>query len=114
MEVDPTAITSIGIGAKIGPWSTGSRTVRCYRQVVTREGDDQEKPSADTSDARKVLGIPHDWSRPTVQRAKSRLYNSEDVRLFPPKSFGAGWTINFYWILHPFEFRRKRASPKRS
>jgi hypothetical protein len=20
--------------------------------------------------------------------------------MFPPKSFGAGWTINFYWLVH--------------
>ena len=47
-----------------------------------------------------VHGLPYDWRRPTVSRAKSRMWNGEDPRMFPPKSFGAGWTVNFYWLAH--------------
>ena len=52
----------------------------------------------------KWLGIPYDWRKPTEERAKSRLWNSDDPRIWTPKSFGAGWTINFYWLFH----RRRR------
>jgi uncharacterized membrane protein len=40
------------------------------------------------------------------------MWNSEEPRLFPPKSFGAGWTINFYWLVHPVKFfaSRKRST----
>lgn len=41
------------------------------------------------------LGIPYDWRRPTAARAKSRLWNRDDRRLFPPKAYGWGYTINF-------------------
>jgi hypothetical protein len=57
--------------------------------------DDPRKPQD-----KDVLGLPYDWRRPTVARAKARMWNREDPRMFPPKSFGAGWTINFYWLVH--------------
>jgi hypothetical protein len=40
------------------------------------------------------LGIPYDWRRPTVVRAKARWWNPGDPRLFTPKVFGWGWDIN--------------------
>ena len=44
----------------------------------------------------RFLGLPYDWRRPDRQRVKSRSWNSEDRRLFPPKSFGWGFGLNFY------------------
>ena len=41
----------------------------------------------------KFLGIPYDLRRPTLARLKSRWWNPEEPRLFPPKSLG--WAINF-------------------
>ena len=61
-----------------------------------------------TSHRRKTgiyLGIPYDWRRPTVARAKSRWWNPRDRRLFTPKTFGWGWDINFARL-----FRRKPKS----
>jgi uncharacterized membrane protein len=65
----------------------------------------ESKDEGDSSDPhvrvdKDVKGLPYDWRRPTVARAKSRMWNREDPRMFPPKSFGAGWTINFYWLVH--------------
>jgi uncharacterized membrane protein len=45
------------------------------------------------------LGIPYDWRRPTVARAKSRWWNPEDPRLLTPKTFGWGWDINLARLL---------------
>jgi hypothetical protein len=56
----------------------------------------------------KVAGIPYDTRPPTRERAKSTYWNSESTRLFPPKVFGLGWTINFYWIAHPFSRGKAR------
>lgn len=66
-----------------------------------------------SADEKKVMGVPYDWSRPTATRIKSRLYNSEDPRLFPPKAFGVGWTINFYWFVHPARFLSRRRYDQR-
>lgn len=45
------------------------------------------------------MGIPYDWRKPTVARAKSRLWNPDDPRIFTPKSYGMGWDINFARLL---------------
>ena len=42
------------------------------------------------------LGVPYDWRRPTVARAKSRWWNPDDPRLFTPRAFGVGWDLNLY------------------
>ena len=59
-----------------------------------------EKSDPHVIEDKQVRGLPYDWRRPTKARAKSRMWNREDPRMFPPKSFGAGWTINFYWLVH--------------
>jgi hypothetical protein len=41
------------------------------------------------------LGIPYDWRRPTPERIRSRLWNPDEPKLFVPRVFGWGWTINF-------------------
>jgi hypothetical protein len=42
-----------------------------------------------------VAGIvPYDFRMPTLERARSRWWNTDDERLFVPQVFGVGWTIN--------------------
>ena len=42
-----------------------------------------------------VAGIvPYDFRMPTLERARSRWWNTRDDRLFVPQVFGVGWTIN--------------------
>jgi hypothetical protein len=42
-----------------------------------------------------VAGIvPYDFRMPTLERARSRWWNTDDDRLFVPQVFGVGWTIN--------------------
>jgi hypothetical protein len=42
-----------------------------------------------------VAGIvPYDFRMPTLERARSRWWNTGDERLFVPQVFGVGWTIN--------------------
>lgn len=53
-------------------------------------------------------GFPYDWRRPTVRRVRSRIWNPDEPRLFPPKSFGWGYTINLYWLVHPLRYLRQR------
>lgn len=43
----------------------------------------------------KVAGIPYDFRRPTWKRAKQRMWNRREKRVFTPKSWGIGWTLNF-------------------
>jgi hypothetical protein len=42
-----------------------------------------------------VAGIvPYDFRMPTLERARSRWWNTDDDRLLVPQVFGVGWTIN--------------------
>ena len=38
--------------------------------------------------------VPYDFRMPTLERARSRWWNTDDDRLFVPQVFGVGWTIN--------------------
>lgn len=43
----------------------------------------------------RVLGMPYDARMPTGDNIQSRMWNPSDPRIFPPKLFGVGWTVNF-------------------
>ncbi len=43
----------------------------------------------------RVLGLPYDFRGASVDRIESRLWNPADPRIFTPRLFGVGWTINF-------------------
>lgn len=62
---------------------------------------------ADTRKGRR-LGLPYDWRKPTRQRLRSRAWNPDDIRFFTPKSYGWGYGLNFYWLVHPLHWRRAR------
>ena len=40
-------------------------------------------------------GIPYDFRKPTIKRIKERVWNAKDKRIFPPKAWGIGWTVNW-------------------
>ena len=48
-----------------------------------------------------VAGVPFDFRRPTLSKLRSRWWNPEDSRVFTPKTFGMGWDINLYRLVHP-------------
>jgi hypothetical protein len=47
----------------------------------------------------RFLGLPYDWRRPTRARIKMRAWNPDDSRVFVPKAFGWGLSINFHALL---------------
>jgi hypothetical protein len=51
-----------------------------------------------TMKEKTFLGLPYDFSRPSWERARKRWWNKNDKRIFTPKVFGWGWTINFYQL----------------
>lgn len=38
--------------------------------------------------------VPYDFRFPTLERAKQRFWAPETERIFSPRVFGVGWTIN--------------------
>ncbi|NKY50481.1 DUF5808 domain-containing protein [Nocardia vermiculata] len=49
----------------------------------------------------KALGMPYDWRLPTLRRLRARVWNPDDRRIFTPKTFGWGYDVNLYRLLHP-------------
>jgi hypothetical protein len=47
----------------------------------------------------EFLHLPYDWRRPTWPRIQARLWNPDDPRIFVPKAFGWGLTLNFHALL---------------
>lgn len=41
------------------------------------------------------LGMPMNWNSKMIFKT---LWNKDDDRLFPPKAFGVGWTVNFHAV----------------
>lgn len=41
------------------------------------------------------LGMPMNWNSKMIFKT---LWNKDDDRLFPPKNFGVGWTVNLYAV----------------
>ena len=68
------------------------------------DGDDRRVPPPQGTYA----GLPYDWRRPSLARARARPWNPGDPRVFTPKSSGWGWAINFYWLAHPMRLTRGR------
>ena len=52
-----------------------------------------------------VIGVPYDGRRPTAARLRARWWNPDDPRFFTPKSFGWGYDLNLYRLVH---WRRRR------
>ena len=44
----------------------------------------------------RYYNVPFEFRIPTFERAKKRVWNPEDKRLFTPNIFGVGWALNFH------------------
>lgn len=49
-------------------------------------------------DTGRFLGLPYDWRDPSRERLKKALWNPDDRRVIVPKTYGWGYTLNFYEI----------------
>ena len=59
-------------------------------------------------DPKRFLGIPYDWRAPTAARVRQRGWNPDDRRIFTPKVFGWGYSINFYELGRRLGLMRRR------
>jgi len=69
----------------LGPAVEYARSVR----IALLGSDDATAPQG------HVLGMPYDFRGASVERIASRMWNPTDRRVFTPRLFGVGWTINF-------------------
>ncbi|MBU6389224.1 hypothetical protein KGQ71_01780 [Patescibacteria group bacterium] len=50
------------------------------------------------------LGIPYDWRKPSLSKYQKTGWKKNGRRVFAPKVFGWGYTINFYRLFHQKKF----------
>lgn len=43
----------------------------------------------------RLLGMPYDFRGPGAGRLTDRIWNPDDPRVWMPRTFGLGWTLNF-------------------
>ena len=43
----------------------------------------------------RILGMPYDFRGANTDRVAERMWNPADPRIFMPRLFGIGWTVNF-------------------
>jgi hypothetical protein len=43
----------------------------------------------------RFLGLPYDWGRPSKARIRGRAWDPSNPRLFVPKAYGWGYSLNF-------------------
>jgi hypothetical protein len=43
----------------------------------------------------RFLGLPYDWRKPSKARIKARAWDPSNPRLFVPKAYGWGYSLNF-------------------
>lgn len=59
------------------------------------------------------LRLPFDWRKPTWARVKERAWNPNDPRIFTPKTYGWGLSINLYALLRKIRLAG-RSAPSRT
>lgn len=57
------------------------------------------------------LGLPYDWRAPTPAVVRERVWNPDDPRVFTPKVFGWGYSINLAALARVLGLRRGRPRP---
>jgi len=56
--------------------------------------DQLMRPKEDRTWHGEVFGVPYDFRPPSLQRSRERWWNPDDPRLFTPRDFGVGRSIN--------------------
>ncbi len=51
------------------------------------------------------MGMPMSWN---IKNVPKTLWNPNDDNIFPPKSFGIGWSVNFHALLRAMGFLKKK------
>ncbi|WP_051274533.1 DUF5808 domain-containing protein [Cellulomonas sp. URHD0024] len=66
-----------------------------YALLVAAVVKEVRTPPQDRTWNGVVVGfVPYDLRFPTLERVKERMWNPSSTRLFNPRVFGVGWTLN--------------------
>ena len=70
----------------------GMAAVAAAAAAVTKE---LRRPAEERTWHGEVAGfVPYDFRRPTIDRARERIWAPADPHVLMPQVFGVGWTVN--------------------
>jgi hypothetical protein len=72
--------------------AAGALTVAAVVQQLRR-------PRSERTWQGQIIGVPYDFRKPTIARLREQWWNP-DGPLFTPHSFGVGWSVNGYRLVH--------------
>ncbi|GAB4283385.1 MAG: hypothetical protein Kow0067_04350 [Coriobacteriia bacterium] len=81
-------------GADVGELLAGLGSPHDYAEEVRAAIIPDEQVEGARPQGR-LLGMPYDFRGPSTDRVGSRMWNPADPRIFTPRTFGLGWTLNF-------------------
>jgi hypothetical protein len=85
-----------------GMFRSWRRALRAAAVVLTLAAVAQEvrRPRHNREWHGRVLGfVPYDFRLPTLDRIRESLWNQDERRIFTPRVFGVGWTLNLFWLV---------------
>lgn len=57
-------------------------------------------------------GVPYDFRTPSPARVKRSLWAPDDPRVFVPRAFGVGWSVNFAGVRSQIKKFRENSAEK--
>jgi len=88
------------VRGETGPWFQRLVRMAGVGLVVAALGRELRTPRASRTWHGEVAGlVPYDFRRPTVTRARDRMWAPRDTRLLVPTVFGVGWTLNLGYVV---------------
>ena len=60
--------------------------------------DQMRRPGEQRTWYGTVLGVPYDFRPPTLARLKAAWWNENEPRMFLPRDFGVGWSVNLHHL----------------
>lgn len=76
-------------------------------------GRELRRPKKERTWQGNIGVVPYDFRAPTPKRIKRSLWAPDDPRVFVPRAFGIGWSVNFAAVWRGIKKLRETASEKR-
>lgn len=98
LDADSTPEDVAALAEQAGPVDAGGQDEAGSSGAGSGNAEAGRPGDGSTGDGRlsgRVLGVPYNLRLPTAAELTEALWNPEDPRLFRPRTFGAGWDLNF-------------------
>jgi hypothetical protein len=75
-------------------------------------GRELRRPKKERTWQGNIGVVPYDFRAPTPKRIKRSLWAPDDPRVFVPRAFGIGWSVNFAAVKNAVKAMRSRCASR--